>query len=112
MGEDLRELFEIQGEITEADVHGLASEYSYLNKLLKNTSTTAEGLATILTSIEEGELTFEGITDAVIAAIGSMDTLGEATSAVIAKLEELEFGDDLGEVQDFYSGWGEKLTEI
>ena len=112
MGEDLHELLETQGEITEADVRGLASEYSYLNKLLKNTSTTAEGLATILTSIEEGELTFEGITDAVIAAIGSMDTLGEATSAVIAKLEKLEFGDDLGEVQDFYSDWGEKLTEI
>ena len=112
MGEDLHELLETQGEITEADVRGLASEYSYLNKLLKNTSTTAEGLATILTSIEEGELTFEGITDAVIAAIGSMDTLGEATSEVIAKLKELEFGDDLGEVQDFYSGWGEKLTEI
>ena len=112
VGEDLLELFETQGEITEADVRGLASEYSYLNKLLKNTSATAGGLATILTSIEEGELTFEGITDAVIAAIGSMDTLGEATSAVIAKLEELEFGDDLGEVQDFYSDWGEKLTEI
>ena len=112
MGEDLHELLEVQGEITETDVRSLASEYSYLNKLLKNTSTTAEGLATILTSLEEGELTFEGITDAVIAAIGSMDTLGEATSAVIAKLQELEFGDDLGEVQDFYSKWGEKLTEI
>ena len=112
MGEDLHELLETQGEITEANVRGLASEYSYLNKLLKNTSATAEGLATILTSIEEGELTFEGITDAVIAAIGSMDTLGEATSEVIAKLEKLEFGDDLGKVQDFYSDWGEKLTEI
>ena len=112
MEENLTQIYETQGKITDADVRKLASEYSYLNKLLKNTSTTAEGLADILTAIEEGTMGFEELTDAVIAAIGGMNDLGDSTSEVLQKLQNLDLGDDLGEVQDTYTEWAEKIKEF
>jgi hypothetical protein len=96
--EDLDEIYDTQGKITEEDVRELASEYSYLNKMMKNTSTTAKGLADILQSIEEEKLDFEDLTDAVIAAAGGMDQLGDSTNKVLEKLKNLDLGDDLGEV--------------
>lgn len=110
--EDLAKVYELQGQITEQDIRDLASEYSYLNKMMKNTSTTAKGLADILNSIEEGTLQFENLTDAVIAAIGGMDSLGDATNKVLQRLQNIDLGDDLGEVQDIYTEFAEKIKEF
>lgn len=110
--EDLAKVYELQGQIAEQDIRDLASEYSYLNKMMKNTSTTAKGLADILNSIEEGTLQFEDLTDAVIAAIGGMDSLGDATSKVLQRLQDIDLGDDLGEVQDIYTEFTEKIKEF
>ena len=110
--EDLIKVYELQGQIAEQDIRDLASEYSYLNKMMKNTSTTAKGLADILNSIKEGTLQFEDLTDAVIAAIGGMDSLGDATSEVLQRLQNIDLGDDLGEVQDIYTEFAEKIKEF
>ena len=80
--------------------------------MMKNTSTTARGLADILNSIKEGTLQFEDLTDAVIAAIGGMDSLGDATSEVLQRLQNIDLGDDLGEVQDIYTEFAEKIKEF
>jgi hypothetical protein len=110
LNSNLQEIYKSQGEITESDISSLASEYSALNKMLKNTSATGSGLAKILTSIYDGKISFDAITDAVLAAVGGMDSLGESTDKVLRKLEGLELGDDFGIVQDKYTEFAD-MTE-
>ena len=110
--EDLTKILEDQNIITEADITELASEYSQLEKLIKNTSVTTKGLAKILTSIKKGDLSFENLTDAVIAALGGMNGLDEATGKVLTRLEKLDLGQDYGEVQKTYTELGEKIEEF
>ena len=112
MQKSLSEIYETQGKITEADVRELAKSYKQLDKFMNNTSTTADGLAIILNEIQSGDIGFENITSAVLAVIGSMDTLGEAVSKVLQNLRDFNLGEDLGEIQDTYSQWGELLTEL
>lgn len=110
--EELTKVYELQGQIAEQDIRDLASEYSYLSKMMKNTSTSAKGLADIFNAIEEGTLQFEDLTDAVIAAIGGMNSLGDATNKVLQRLQNIDLGDDLGEVQDIYTEFAEKIKEF
>ena len=61
----------------------MAAEYSYLNKMLKNTGMTAEALATVLNKIREEEDSFDGLTDAVLNSIKNMGTLENAMEKVL-----------------------------
>ena len=86
---DISEILENQDKLTAADVKGLASEYAYLNKMLKNTDMTAESLAVILNEIGENDLSFENLNNAVLNSVKSMGQLNEALGEILQKESEL-----------------------
>ena len=109
--EDLSEIFDLQGQVNKADIDELTSEYSYLNKLLKNTTTSTSALAKILNSIHDGTMEFEDLTDAVLAALSGMNSLSASTDKVVERLTNLDRGTDLGEIQDAYTTFGDDIEE-
>lgn len=111
ISEDMAEILEIQDKLTDSDVRELASEYSYLNKMLKNTGMTAEALAIVLNKIREEEDSFDGLTDAVLNSIKNMGTLENAMEKVLQKIKEFDLGMDQGEVQDTFNDWRELVKE-
>lgn len=111
ISEDIAEILQTQDKITDSDVRDLASEYSYLNKMLKNTGMTAEALATVLNKIREEDDAFDGLTDAVLNSIKNMGTLENAMEKVLQKIKDFDLGMDQGEVQDTFDDWGELVKE-
>lgn len=109
--EKLKEIYETQGKITDSDVRSLASEYSNLNSLLEETSTTASGMAIILEGLQDGSITADTLTNSLIGAISNMNSLSDATDEVLQRLRELNLGVDTGEVQDIYTGLVEDVNE-
>lgn len=111
ISEDIAEILQTQDKLTDSDVRELASEYSYLNKMLKNTGMTAEALAIVLNKIREEEGSFDGLTDAVLNSIKNMGTLENAMEKVLQKIKDFDLGMDQGEVQDTFDDWGELVKE-
>ena len=111
ISEDIAEILQTQDKLTDSDVRDLASEYSYLNKMLKNTGMTAEALAIVLNKIREEDGAFDGLTDAVLNSIKNMDTLENAMEKVLQKIKDFDLGMDQGEVQDTFDNWGELVKE-
>lgn len=111
ISEDIAEILQTQDELTDSDVRGLAAEYSYLNKMLRNTGMTAEALAIVLNKIREEDDAFDGLTDAVLNSIKNMGTLENAMEKVLQKLKDFDLGMDQGEVQDAFDDWGELVEE-
>lgn len=107
---ELAKILETQGEITGADIDGLASEYKTLEQLISDTGTTAEGMASIMEGFTDGSLNVDTLTTSLVNAIGKMNTLEEATGKVLERLKEKDFGEDFGEVQDFYTQTNEELA--
>ena len=111
ISEDIAEILQTQDELTDSDVRGLAAEYSYLNKMLRNTGMTAEALAIVLNKIREEDDAFDGLTDAVLNSIKNMGTLENAMEKVLQKIKDFDLGMDQGEVQDAFDDWGELVKE-
>ena len=111
ISEDIAEILQTQDKLTNSDVRDLASEYSYLNKMLKNTGMTAEALAIVLNKIREEDGAFDGLTDAVLNSIKNMGTLENAMEKVLQKIKDFDLGMDQGEVQDTFDDWGELVKE-
>ena len=111
ISEDIAEILQTQDKLTDSDVRELASEYSYLNKMLKNTGMTAEALALVLNKIREEEDSFDGLTDAVLNSIKNMGTLENAMEKVLQKIKDFDLGMDQGEVQDTFDDLGELVKE-
>ena len=107
----IAEIREVQDKVTGADVEELASEYSYLNKMLKNTKMTSEGLAAILNQVSEGALGFEEINDVILAGIKNLGSFGASLDKILAYLREFEPGRDEGEAQDFIDNASEIVND-
>lgn len=107
----ITEIREAQEKVTGADVDELASEYSYLNKMLKNTKMTSEGLAAILNQVSEGALGFEEINDVILAGIKNLGSFGASLDKILAYLNDFDPGRDEGQAQDFIDQASEVVNE-
>ena len=109
--EGLYEILETQEAITATNVNDLASKYSYLNKVLKNTGMSSHSLAQVLNSIIEGDMIFEDINDALISGIKNLGSFESSLDEVLRKIEEFNPGRDEGEVQNLVDEAAEVVSE-
>ena len=108
----VEELLKTQDELTDSNIQELTQKYSLLDQVVENTSMTTEGLAQILTSVSKGKIGFEQVTDAIVATIGHMDTLGESTNKVLKKWQEMDFGPETSSIQDQYNTIGQDIKDF
>jgi SMC interacting uncharacterized protein involved in chromosome segregation len=91
---ELDKILETNEEISATDVKELAKSYSVLDKYLENTETTASGLAKALTLVQNGELTMNQLTDSVMKALSSFNSLEDMVADTIESLNNLDYGVD------------------
>ena len=101
LGENINELIEANGELGAADILGLASEYKVLDKMLKNTGVTAEGVAKALEALAKGEINTSSLTDSVVASLKGLGGLDSLVANVTDKINNFDLGLDEGQVTDF-----------
>lgn len=111
ISEKLAEIKETQGEITAADIDELASEYSYLNKMIKNTQMSSKSLASVLDDITDGAMAFEDINDVLIAGIKYLGSFEDSLDSILEYLNDFDPGRDEGEAQDFLDKAAKVVTE-
>jgi len=99
--ENLNELVEANGELSATDILGLASEYKSLDKMLKNTGVTAEGVAKAFEALAKGEINASSLTDAVVASLKGLGGLDSMVANVLDKISNFDLGPDEGQVTDF-----------
>ena len=109
--EGLYEILETQEAITATNINDLASKYSYLNKVLKNTGMSSHSLAQVLNSMIEGDMVFEDINDALISGIKNLGAFESSLDEVLRKVQEFNPGRDEGEVQNLVDEAAEVVSE-
>ena len=109
--EGLYEILETQEAITATNINDLASKYSYLNKVLKNTGMSSHSLAQVLNSMIEGDMVFEDINDALISGIKNLGAFESSLDEVLRKAQEFNPGRDEGEVQNLVDEAAEVVSE-
>ena len=91
---EIDEILASNEELNASDVKDLAKSYSVLNKYLENTEVTASGLAKALTMLQNGELAVHQLTDAVMGALSSMNSLDDLVADTVESLENFDYGVD------------------
>lgn len=110
LGEDLDDIQEKNGEITTDNIEKLATSGSKLSKVLKNTSATAAGLATIFNGLKSGDIVLNGLTDRVIDFISTLSSTEDKIKQTQDRLSEFkEF--DTGAGMDTLASWSDKAKE-
>ena len=109
--EDLDDIIEKNGEISAADVFDLTKSYKSLDKVLKNNKITANGLAEILEQIAEGTVKVDELTDTVLAAMSSFESLDSIAAKSVKFFEDFDLGIDESVVGDTIVEWGDLILE-
>ena len=94
ISEELDKILLANEELSATDVKELAKSYSVLDKYLENTEITASGLAKALTLVQNGELTMNQLTDSVMKALSSFNSLEDMVADTIESLNNLDYGVD------------------
>lgn len=110
MQEDLSAIIAQNGKLAASDILDLADDYGTLKTLMEQTGATAAGLANAFTGLSTGELTVNQLTDAVIAALGSVDSLDNVIADILKKIEDFDPGVDENDVADFVNTAYETLN--
>lgn len=110
LSESVGEFIETQGELTAENVLEMADSCESLNDLMEQTGITSAGLAKALTKFRNGEWTINQLTDAVMAALGSFQSLDSLVADTLKTLSEFDAGPDENEVSGFMSSQFETLS--
>ena len=109
--EDLDDIIEKNGEISASDVFDLTKSYKSLDKVLKNNGMTANGLAEILEQISEGTLKVDELTEAVLAAMSSFESLNSIAAKSVKFFEDFDLGIDESIIGETIIEWGDLILE-
>lgn len=109
--EDLDDIIEKNGEISASDVFDLTKSYKSLDKVLKNNEMTANGLAEILEQISEGALKVDELTEAVLAAMSSFESLNSIAAKSVKFFEDFDLGIDESTIGETIIEWGDLILE-
>lgn len=109
--EDLDDIIEKNGEISAADVFDLTKSYKSLDKVLKNNKITANGLAEILEQIADGTVKVDELTDTVLAAMSSFESLDSIAAKSVKFFEDFDLGIDESVVGNTIVEWGDLILE-
>ena len=109
--EDLDEIIEKNGTIAATDILDLAKGYKSLDKILKNNKTTATGLAKVFEEITNDTLAVEDLTDTVLDALSSFESLNSIAAETVNKLGDFDLGIDENEVGKTALEWAELIQE-
>lgn len=109
--EDLDDIIEKNGEISASDVFDLTKSYKSLDKVLKNNEMTANGLAEILEQISEGTLKVDELTEAVLAAMSSFESLNSIAAKSVKFFEDFDLGIDESIIGETIVEWGDLILE-
>ena len=111
INEDLDKIIDKGKEINSDAIEDLAKEGSALDKILKQDGVTIQGLARLFSALKSNGITsFEGITDRVIKAVSSVNTLDDSLKESFERLSGFkEF--DRGEGMDTLKSLSDKTKE-
>ena len=109
--EELNGILETSNEISAADVLDLADSYSSLNKMLKNTKTSAAGVAKALEAVTKGDIKVDQLTDAVLASLEGFDGLNSMIAELKKELEDFDPGIDENFASEFIAQASEVVNE-
>lgn len=109
--EDLDDIIEKNSEISASDVFDLTKSYKSLDKVLKNNGMTANGLAEILEQISEGTLKVDELTEAVLAAMSSFESLNSIAAKSVKFFEDFDLGIDESIIGETIVEWGDLILE-
>lgn len=109
--EDLDDIIEKNGEISATDVFDLTKSYKSLDKVLKNNKITANGLAEILEQIADGTVKVDELTDTVLAAMSSFESLDSIAAKSVKFFEDFDLGIDESVIGDTVVEWGDLILE-
>ena len=109
--EDLDEIIEKNGDISAMDVFDLTKSYKSLDKVLKNNEITAEGLAEILEQIADGTVKVDELTDTVLAAMSSFESLNSIAAKSVKFFEDFDLGIDESTVGESIIEFGDLIME-
>ena len=109
--EDLSEIIEANGDVSAMDVFDLTKSYKSLDKVLKNNKVTAEGLAEILEQIADGTVKVDELTDTVLAAMSSFESLNSIAAKSVKFFEDFDLGIDESTVGESIVEFGDLIME-
>ena len=109
--ESIQEVINTQGELSADNILEMADGCSDLKKIMEQTGITASGMAKALTKIQNGEWAVNQLTDAVMAALSSFDSLDSLVAETLKTLSEFDPGVDENEAAEFISQYYEVLNE-
>ena len=109
--EDLDDIIEKNGEISASDVFDLTKSYKSLDKVLKNNEVTANGLAEILEQIAEGTVKVDELTETVLAAMSSFESLDSIAAKSVKFFEDFDLGIDENTIGETIIEWGDLISE-
>lgn len=109
--EEIQKIVDKNGEFTATDVLELADDYESLDNILENTNISATGLAKTLELIGDGSLQFYELTDAVLAAMSSFDSLNGIVAETLKAIEDFDPGINETDVVDFLEKNFKTLSE-
>ena len=101
ISENLEKFIKDNDEITADNINELAESCSDLKTLLNETDVNAQGLARAFTAIGKGEGSIEGITNAVLEALGTVKTTITAIDSLSKSIDDFDAGRDFGKAVDF-----------
>ena len=101
ISESLEKFIEDNKEISADNINELAESCSDLKTLLNETDVNAQGLARAFTAIGKGEGSIEGITSAVLEALGAVKTATTAIDSLSKSIDDFDAGRDFGKAVDF-----------
>lgn len=109
--EDIKDLIKENDKLTAENVEELAEKNEDLNKILKQNIVTASTFAEVLTGLEKGTLSIEGLTNRTFDFLNSLSSVNSLIDKVHNNIEKFDEGIDTGEGVDFLKGLSEKVKE-
>ena len=109
--EDIKDLIKENDKLTAENIEELAEKNEDLNKILKQNIVTASTFAEVLTGLEKGTLSIEGLTNRTFDFLNSLSSVNSLIDKVHNNIEKFDEGIDTGEGVDFLKGLSEKIKE-
>lgn len=108
---DLQEIINAGKEITGADIVGLTGKYKNLDRMLKNTGTSASALGKIISKIESGEIKAENLTEPVLEAVKGVNAYADTVHVALKQISELPEGVDESQLTGLLGDYGSQIKD-
>lgn len=111
VSEQVADLKEETGELDANSIEELRDSCEDLDVMLEQTGLSTAGVARALNLLSNGSLTVDRLTESVMVALGSFDSLDSVVSSVLGTFSDFDPGIDEDEVAGFISDAAEKVNE-